>query len=361
MPECPSGPGAPCCKTDNSQLESAMPEPALERPRTSCCPQKPHGTASSSSSSSSSSSAVSYQANGNVNSNGHGQSDSPNCDCGCSCKQKLELLVQAIEARIGQPLNIDVDQAHSSVVGPEEWVESVLSPLSPAVSNDSNAASEPATSNSKNSTISNALDLENVDELVVAETQFSGTDVIGQFAAGVLPPAVTVPGCCGPKRQTGTGVSSSVATPKRASCCSTPKSLKSDGSDSASSKSNESNGNDISDSIAETDAAVAPCCMPTAPQQVLPEQKSCCDDGNQKGGSDGVEQKASCCGSGDDEGGCCCKKRASNQLWQPGDSENPEVDKDGALACSCGCRKPFEECTDCLEDLCEEVLLRPTF
>ncbi|KAJ1842009.1 hypothetical protein LPJ57_010138, partial [Coemansia sp. RSA 486] len=76
------------------------------------------------------------------------------------------------------------------------------------------------------------------------------------------------------------------------------------------------------------------------------------------------EKNASCCGDGDGGdggGGCCCKKRKASKAWRPGDPDNPEVDEDGALACSCGCRKPFEECTDCLEDLCEEVLLRPTF
>ncbi|KAJ2878180.1 hypothetical protein IWW38_006387, partial [Coemansia aciculifera] len=44
------------------------------------------------------------------------------------------------------------------------------------------------------------------------------------------------------------------------------------------------------------------------------------------------------------------------RTWQPADPEHPEVDADGALACSCGCHKPYQECMDCLDDQCEQTL-----
>ncbi|KAJ1800082.1 hypothetical protein LPJ56_006545, partial [Coemansia sp. RSA 2599] len=321
IPECPSGLDAPCCKTD-SQSQPTAPAPAAQRSRTSCCPPKPHGAASKPtqallSSSSSSLSSLSSEADGTIadtrNSNGSGQPDRPDCDCGCSCKQKLELLVQAIEARIGQPLNIDVDQAHSNVVDPEEWVESVLSPLSSTVSNDSHAVSDSAADSAKTSTTSGAGAL--VSKNGHAEIGAVSDGDIGQFAAGVLPPAVAVPGCCGSKSQAGAEAPAS-ATPKR-SCCSSPKSMESDGSSASAAPAGG----------VDTSAMVAPCCMPAAPQQVLPEQKPCCDEGDQENDESSEVKKASCCGGAED-GGCCCKKRKTKQSWRPGDPDNPEVDED---------------------------------
>ncbi|KAJ2663993.1 copper-binding transcription factor [Coemansia sp. RSA 1200] len=52
----------------------------------------------------------------------------------------------------------------------------------------------------------------------------------------------------------------------------------------------------------------------------------------------------------------CCKN--NSRRWQPSIQENPLVDEDGALACSCGCHKPFQECSDCVADLCEGLLLK---
>ncbi|KAJ2377677.1 hypothetical protein IW150_001242, partial [Coemansia sp. RSA 2607] len=279
--KCPSGPSAPCCKSDSTPTDAETPSPvhthppaAPRIPKPSCCPPEAHKNTQHSNSTASQ----------------HGGSDKPNCDCGCNCRQKLELLVQAIEARIGQPLNIDVDGAHGSV-DPEEWVESVLSPLSPAFSLDVHSAGESVGSSSVGSSL-------------------------GLFAAGVLAPAAGVPGCCGPKPPLTQDANAA------SSCCS---------------------------SSAAGTPKVASCCLPVAPQQILPATKPCCDD---------ASEADACCGG---EEGCCCRKRRRTASWRPGDPMNPEVDADGALACSCGCRKPFEECKDCLEDLCEEVLLQPTF
>ncbi|PVV01743.1 hypothetical protein BB560_003825 [Smittium megazygosporum] len=34
-------------------------------------------------------------------------------------------------------------------------------------------------------------------------------------------------------------------------------------------------------------------------------------------------------------------------------------DSDGAFSCACGCKKPLNECLNCVEDMCEEVIFRP--
>ncbi|PVU93280.1 hypothetical protein BB561_003375 [Smittium simulii] len=46
---------------------------------------------------------------------------------------------------------------------------------------------------------------------------------------------------------------------------------------------------------------------------------------------------------------CCILKKKHNVL----------PDSDGALSCGCGCRKPYVECSDCIKDMCEEVIFRP--
>ncbi|KAJ1904159.1 copper-binding transcription factor [Coemansia sp. IMI 209127] len=60
------------------------------------------------------------------------------------------------------------------------------------------------------------------------------------------------------------------------------------------------------------------------------------------------------CGNCGDKCSCCNK----NRKWQPRSQQNPLVDADGALECSCGCSKPFQECSDCVTDLCEGLLLK---
>ncbi|KAJ2759070.1 copper-binding transcription factor [Coemansia sp. BCRC 34490] len=80
-----------------------------------------------------------------------------------------------------------------------------------------------------------------------------------------------------------------------------------------------------------------------------------------------AESSGSAKGKGKREGGgggcsscgnkCSCCKNNSRR-WQPSIQESPLVDEDGALACSCGCHKPFQECSDCVADLCEGLLLK---
>ncbi|KAJ2547866.1 hypothetical protein EV175_005052, partial [Coemansia sp. RSA 1933] len=64
--------------------------------------------------------------------------------------------------------------------------------------------------------------------------------------------------------------------------------------------------------------------------------------------------RSSSCGGCGDKCSCC----SANRRWQPRSQQDPAVDADGALECGCGCHKPFQECSDCVTDLCEGLLLK---
>ncbi|KAJ1978129.1 copper-binding transcription factor [Dimargaris xerosporica] len=52
----------------------------------------------------------------------------------------------------------------------------------------------------------------------------------------------------------------------------------------------------------------------------------------------------------------------SASSWRPPDASlKPTwyLDRDGAPTCACGCQKPHGECTNCIQALCEEQLLKP--
>lgn len=208
------------------------------------------------------------QPNGNGKVASHGTADGkPNCSCGCDCRKKLDMLVQAIESRIGVSVPAAAIDSPVSLENSEEWVESILNPLAQSI----------VTSQPQRLTFAGGVRLAQEEE-----TNGGG-------------------GCCSDKTET---------------CCSKPR-----------------------DPFQKT-ATNGGCCSTTvnAKQSNGPMSDGCC------GG------KCNC---------SCSKKR--KRLWQPGDPNNPEIDKDGALACSCGCHKPFEECRDCFEDLCEDVLLESNF
>ncbi|PVZ99353.1 hypothetical protein BB558_002472 [Smittium angustum] len=85
----------------------------------------------------------------------------------------------------------------------------------------------------------------------------------------------------------------------------------------------------------------------------------CCSKGS---GSDGCCSKESgsggCSSSGGDSGGCSsgncgCSSSTKNK------TKTTFKDSDGAFHCGCGCKKPLRECTDCLDDFCEEIIFRP--
>ncbi|KAJ2719845.1 hypothetical protein GGI07_004964 [Coemansia sp. Benny D115] len=356
IPVCPSGPAAPCCAESNtstpqSDAESSSNSSSIAQAQTggdsvardplaekaggaSCC--KPTNAPQH----------LETAAKGHA---GHAQQqgidgiEKPNCDCGCNCRQKLELLIQTIEARIGQPLNIDVSDVSHASVDASEWVESVLSPLAPSETSEHSgpvAGDPPA-----------LLALGSADE---------------GFAAGVLPPVVVVAGgCCGAK-------SPAAETGQAAGGCCSAKAPAGDAGLAENAAPGE--GASLVDKRREVPASSASsslslassCCGPSeavalAPQQVLPAQGggSCCTASAPAG--DGAAGRQTGCQA---SSSCCCssrKRKRASSAWQLGDPDNPLVDADGALACSCGCSKPFEECSDCLKDLCEDVLLRSSF
>ncbi|KAJ2004622.1 copper-binding transcription factor [Coemansia sp. RSA 2322] len=363
LPACPMGPNAPCCKperqphvprTPTTILEEVLPPPPYESVPLLVPSGRhagnsgDHGTIRALDLSSSNEGrrlrhATAVGAFSDDNSMRHsgtatgGGDGKPDCKCGCDCGKKLDMLIQAIEARIGAPVQAMRSETQDSDTDPSEWIDSILTPLAMAVSTATaqhRRGSDPATLQSRSSGSSSSTcappprpEEENPDQMLVDQPEPLFADDVG---VGV---GVASPSCCALQAES----TEALAAPDgwtlgtKSSCCS----------------------------------SAAPTLV--APALDAPAQASCCSGGNGNtarasqscsGSTAGMSQ---CCSGGAGEGSkCgCCKKR--KQMWQPGDPDNPEVDEDGALACSCGCHKPFEECTDCLEDLCEDVLLKSAF
>ncbi|KAJ2851013.1 hypothetical protein IWW36_001440 [Coemansia brasiliensis] len=233
-----------------------------------------------------------------------GHAERPSCSCGCDCSKKLDMLIQAIEARIGlgQPL------APVSARGEPEWVRSVLSPVTAA----------PAR----------------------ARTSHIRTPSVGSLTRPLVP-------------------SSAPQTARRTSFGQQPLPAIQNRQRSVSASSASTSGKDHPTSAIQRQesfaAGVVPPvtwqqpALPTSvcgkgqpslqPQQTLPV-KSCCDG---KARPSNGKCAAHC--SGD----CACCKQPK---WVPGNAGNATVDADGALSCSCGCHKPFGECSDCIKDKC---------
>ena len=82
---------------------------------------------------------------------------------------------------------------------------------------------------------------------------------------------------------------------------------------------------------------------------------------------------SSCCGGADskkagpceaDSCGCSCSRPKKGPQKLPSAANDPshpnvQMDTDGDYSCGCGCQKPLAECTDCVNDFCEKVLLKP--
>ncbi|KAJ1899200.1 hypothetical protein LPJ66_002266 [Kickxella alabastrina] len=324
-PECPSGPTAACCKTEaepyaQAQLEAESPPAPAALGQSSCCLSGPKQVS---------------------------LIEKPNCDCGCDCRAKLELLIQTIEQRIGQPLNIGGGSAPYDGVDPSDWVESILMPFPSALSSDTQSISGSVTSNGNSSTRASTL----IEDSQCQQPLLNAT--VSVFAAGVDLPVVSTGGCCGstaPSVQIVDGSAKSPAAAGGSSCCA----------------SLNPPAKSVLPPSSSSSVSVSSCCAPSSMpepssvKQAPPQTKSCCASNPTSSA-----MPSSCCGGNDGSTGgpcqCSCRKRKRPEAWQPGDPDNPETDADGALACSCGCQKPFEECTDCFEDLCEDVLLRSKF
>ncbi|KAJ1954342.1 copper-binding transcription factor, partial [Linderina pennispora] len=200
LPACPSGPEAPCCKIrplaahrehekqmartkDQLQFASTPAPNSIDthggqdiRPlsRPPATTSVPNGDSAQRMLEVSSGPSVPTQ-------NG----EKPDCKCGCDCGKKLELLIHAIEARIGQPLASSSELNIHADDDPSEWVENVLGPLSPAIRLTATTTSSGGSSTSLSLSSSSVADVPEVDD--------SG------FSAGVIPPLPTTAissSCC---------------------------------------------------------------------------------------------------------------------------------------------------------------------
>ncbi|KAJ1823381.1 copper-binding transcription factor [Coemansia sp. RSA 2671] len=236
----------------------------------------------------------------------------PNCKCGCDCGTFLDKLIRAIEDRVRGAMPLAEAEA-GDTAAMNRFIREILSPLDNPLMPLSGERgrqrrdSESAMSISQGSEAYDAGDMR-IDLDDPAEPLGPGPSM---FAAGVGAP---ISSCCAPPLPP---VPEAVAAQPTASCC----------------------------------GPVAPAAV--APAVTVPVKASCCSSGGT--GGEAASGKSQCCsGTAGKQCGCSCRKR--KRTWQPGDPDNPVIDADGALACSCGCHKPYQECVDCLDDQCEQVL-----
>ncbi|KAJ2452458.1 copper-binding transcription factor [Coemansia sp. RSA 2336] len=229
-----------------------------------------------------------------------GQAERPSCSCGCDCSKKLDMLIQAIEARIGLGPPLAPTRTEP------EWVRSVLSPMTAG----------PAR----------------------ARTSHVRTPSVGSLTRPLVPSSAPQTA-----RRTSFGQPQLPATQSRQRSVSA----------SSASTSGKEHPSTIRRQESFAAGVVPPATwqqpsLPTSvcgksqvslPQQTLPT-KSCCD---------GKERPANGKCAAHCSGDCACCKQPK---WVPGNAQNATVDADGALSCSCGCHKPFGECSDCIKDKC---------
>ncbi|KAJ2862018.1 hypothetical protein GGI22_002304 [Coemansia erecta] len=400
--------------------------------------------------------------------------DRPKCGCGCDCDEKVALLVQKIEERLGLPVkNIDLASAHIDGESASEWVERILSPvvsamhppslpsfpaLPPASAAIPTIAARPVTSThamnlprlapmnmapngnrgrvgtmaihpvrktsgtysepqsarnrsfSTGSSNSSRASLEAMSPMQQQQQHRSPQGAArpiprSEFAAGVVPPIVPSNstarnsnggGCCSASankptttssmQQRRQGPSSCCSTaailpqqvlPVR-SCCDPPPQPRITVSESRQMPQQQSpvlKRVSSGQPVLTTTVAASPIrsqgppkpgafLQQPPPTTAVPMKRAtsmqslsiaaslstpttATVDKPGRSSSDG-------CSSCGDKCSCCDK----NRKWQPRSQQNPLVDADGALECSCGCSKPFQECSDCVADLCEGLLLK---
>ncbi|KAJ2613836.1 hypothetical protein H4S08_002003 [Coemansia sp. RSA 1365] len=275
------------------------------------------------------------------------ESERPNCACGCDCSQKLDMLIRAIEARMGrqQQESAAAVGVNQQIPGCEpQWVQDVLSPL-----------------------VSEHTTLESVRPLLpaISATRTTGVSDGGDVLSGLLsakrPSSELAALHMSKSRSRSNSGSSSLSSTNSA-----VRIMALNSRDSSPGGNQRHQGvSEASDHMSGTFAiGVVPpitgakqcsslankCTQNVLPQQILPA-KSCCESGSLSSSTIKGEQ-TSCCASGSGSVCACCKRNG----WKPGDASMPDVDADGALACNCGCHKPLAECTDCIKDECEELL-----
>ncbi|KAJ2770156.1 copper-binding transcription factor [Coemansia nantahalensis] len=259
-----------------------------------------------------------------------GAANRPSCACGCQCSQKLDLLVRAIEARLGQEglaeltSQADLGPSLSTMRSPPTVVLPVshMAPsgvrpgsYGPAVST-LGSMSAPQTarhssfqpprllahpiSRSRSSSTSSAASSVHLGNLPATHSPVRELSPPAspahphphQFADGVIAPVGSA-------------------------------------------------------ALGRAQTGVCRPSVPADPQQELPV-RSCCSP---KPASERAASGKPCC-AGSGAKSCACCRRG----WRPTDASRPEVDADGALACSCGCHKPLAECTNCVDDECEKLI-----
>ncbi|KAJ2361500.1 hypothetical protein H4S02_011650, partial [Coemansia sp. RSA 2611] len=292
--------------------------------------------------------------------------DRPSCACGCDCSQKLDMLIRAIEARIGhvRPL------APAQRTAEPEWVRSFLSPLTsgpaPAAAASSRAGSVRAASVSAPQTARRLSfgPVAMAGAPVSRHRSHSGSSVVlprpspagspvrarspvqglqseqGRgFSAGVVPPKELSPA--------GRGFAAGVMPPvpgwRQPSLPSTCAGMQPPLSANSGPQQPQRPG---AAHFEQADMKQPDMKQPALKQPDLklaaPAAKACC------AGKAPGSRCAGKCGAA-----CACCARPG---FVPGTALNAHVDSDGALACSCGCHQPLPECTDCLKDNCVSLL-----
>ncbi|KAJ1667419.1 copper-binding transcription factor [Coemansia sp. RSA 1813] len=410
---------------------------------------------------------------------GHSIMDRPKCGCGCDCDEKVALLVQKIEERLGLPVKTSgIASAHINGESASEWVERILSPVvsamhppslpsfpslpsrfagngvsastarpmtsthpAPAprpapistVTNDdrgemdamarplarkiSGTYSEPHSARNRSfSTSGSSISISNTSSRRTSfdvmsplmQQRRSSQDAARQnaraeFAAGIVPPIMppnTVTrnsgGCCSStdkpigasntatnSHQQGPGSASATSSccptttilpqqvlPVR-TCCDPPAQSKITVPEPrrflqpAPVLRRVSSGQPVLTSTASllrSQEPPKPSALALQPPTAVPTKRTASMQSlpaislstPTTATVDKPSKSNSGCGSCGDKCSCCNK----NRRWKPVSQENPLVDEDGALACSCGCHKPFQECSDCVTDLCEGLLLK---
>ncbi|KAJ2442067.1 hypothetical protein GGF42_007085 [Coemansia sp. RSA 2424] len=253
----------------------------------------------------------------------------PNCKCGCDCGTFLDTLIRAIEDRVRGAVPLVDAEANGDAAAMNRFIREILSPLDNPlllpISGERGRQRQGSESAGSHSHGSESYDAG--DDVRFELDDPSGLDDpidtgASSFAAGIGVPAAA--SCCAPRPDPGRAQK-------------TP--------------------------LARAAPAGRSCCSSLVPTLYAPSQASCCAGGGEVAGSSSngkVANNGQCCSSGDGGSGsdkpCNCSCRKRKRTWQPGDPEHPEIDSDGALACNCGCHKPYQECTDCLDDQCEQTL-----
>ncbi|KAJ2566751.1 copper-binding transcription factor [Coemansia sp. RSA 1822] len=398
---CPSGPAAPCCKTEPATRTGSLskdysmgrmlslpmagqrpPQVQIPGPWTGVPHQRPSGSIQ----------LPPLPATARAPER-HMESpaehmERPSCGCGCDCSKRLDMLIQAIESRIGlgrplapaiRPMTAGADRPMRMDRGDAEWAMRLLPPrslerpppatartLQPPVQSvrhnrtlsigsfTPHSSSAPQTarrpsfgpfpalgvtrerSSSHSSTLSATSTIRALPQTSAGPEEQGMVRKRGGFAEGIVPPIVSSAWQQPSLPSVSQGSTSSCCAPQIPATSQAPQAP-------ATTQAPKVSPTQVPQILVSQEPKSAPCKCPQTAQQALPGM-TCCDT---------KQSTKSCCD--DKTSSCACCKQAG---WVPGTASNARLDGDGALACSCGCHKPFGECTDCIKDNCESLLYK---